>query len=179
MNILSSYITRLLGYFLLLLFIQFLVLEKVNIFYGYIVPSIYFYILLWIPLSVSMIWLLIIAFLLGSMMDILHLSTGIYSFACVNVAFFKTSIYKNLNVFQDRYSITKISISNLGVPKYLLYLLIMTSIYFLSTTILEWFSLDIFQYYFMIKWVSDIITSISLIILIDFITLRFRQNAYF
>lgn len=181
MNIITNkhIIKHIIYYFALLILIQLFVLDKINTFYGYIVPSVYFYILLWIPISVSTTWLLIIAFLLGYIMDILHLSMGIHTFACVNVAFFRNIVYKNLISTNYKESITEINIPVLGFPKYLLYLLIMTAIYFISMTMLEWFSLNIWQYYFIVKCISDTCISIFLIILIDFITLRFRKKAYF
>ena len=74
--------------FILLILVQFYVLDKIHL-HQMITPYIYFLFILWMPFSLNRTWQMILAFLLGFTLDSFRHSPGFHAAACVLIAYFR------------------------------------------------------------------------------------------
>jgi cell shape-determining protein MreD len=73
--------------FIVLIFLQVYVLNKMPALHQYIVPYLYFLIIIWLPFSVSRIWLLLIGFFAGLTLDYFTMTPGLHAAACTLIAY--------------------------------------------------------------------------------------------
>jgi rod shape-determining protein MreD len=81
--------------------IQVYVLNKIPHLHRFIIPYLYYLPLLWLPFSVSRMWLLVIGFITGLTLDYFMMTPGLHAAACVLIAFFRPYI---INVFTPKES---------------------------------------------------------------------------
>jgi rod shape-determining protein MreD len=74
--------------FILLILVQFFVLDKVHLNYM-ITPYIYILFILWMPFKFSRTFQMILAFLLGFTLDSFHHNPGFHAAACVLIAYIR------------------------------------------------------------------------------------------
>ena len=72
--------------------IQVYVLNKIPHLHRFITPYLYFLFLLWLPFSISRLWLLIIGFLTGLILDYFMMTPGLHAAACLLIAYVRPFI---------------------------------------------------------------------------------------
>ncbi|MBL0357568.1 MAG: rod shape-determining protein MreD [Chitinophagaceae bacterium] len=74
--------------FVLLILVQFYVLDKIHL-HQMVTPYIYFLFILWMPFSLNRTWQMALAFLLGFTLDSFRHSPGFHAAACVLIAYLR------------------------------------------------------------------------------------------
>lgn len=74
--------------FILLILVQFYVLDKIHL-HQMVTPYIYFLFILWMPFSINRSMQMVLAFLLGFTLDSFRHSPGFHSAACVLIAYLR------------------------------------------------------------------------------------------
>jgi rod shape-determining protein MreD len=74
--------------FVLLILVQFYILDKVNL-HRMVVPYIYFLFIIWMPFSLGRAWQMILAFILGLTLDSFRHNPGFHAAACVLIAYLR------------------------------------------------------------------------------------------
>jgi rod shape-determining protein MreD len=126
--------------FILLVLLQVLIFNNIR-FLGYVNPLLYIWFIISLPTGVNRSVTLIVAFLMGSLLDIFSNTPGMYAFATVFVAFFRTD-FLQLFVPRDMYTDYEPSVKVLGFPTFLKYTAIMVVLLHLLLFTLEDFTLD-------------------------------------
>jgi rod shape-determining protein MreD len=104
---------------ILIIILQVLVVDHFLIF-GYVIPLVYLYGVLYLPTVIKPIPTLIIAFLLGWTIDLFQGTGGIHASACVLLAYVKPFLLRSIST-QGGLEYERLSIQNLGMPKFLIY----------------------------------------------------------
>jgi hypothetical protein len=84
--------------FAIFILIQVYVLNKIPHLHRFIIPYLYYLPLLWLPFSVSRMWLLIIGFVTGLTLDFFMMTPGLHAAACVLVAYVRPFV---INILMD------------------------------------------------------------------------------
>lgn len=99
--------------------LQVLVVDHFLIF-GYVVPLVYLYGILYLPTGIKPIPTLIIAFFAGLVIDLFQGTGGIHASACVLLAYTKPFLLRSIST-QGGLEYERLSIQTLGMPKFLIY----------------------------------------------------------
>ena len=67
--------------FMLFLGVQVYVLDNIPPLHQYIIPSIYYLFILWLPFSISRFWLLVIGFITGLSLDYFTMTPGLHQYS--------------------------------------------------------------------------------------------------
>lgn len=165
--------------FVLFLLVQVFVLDKIML-HQMITPYVYLVFILWLPFSINRSSLMIVAFLLGFLLDSFRHNPGFHAAACVLTAYLRPFII-NLLVSQEgtENNYDEPSVKSFGgfLP-YFIYASILVLIHH------SWlFFLEAWQfanpYYFLIKTLSSSLLSILLLLIIELIFYRkqkFKTN---
>ena len=129
--------------FILLILVQILILNHIQL-SGFINPFVYILIILTLPVKISKILLLTVAFFTGIIIDIFMNTGGIHAAATVCMAFFRPYILNTIAP-RDGYEIEeKPSINKLGLSWFLSYASILVLIHHLTLFYLEAFQFENF-----------------------------------
>ncbi|GAB3016834.1 rod shape-determining protein MreD [Niabella terrae] len=165
--------------FMLFVFLQVYVLNKMPHLHHLIRPYIYFLFLLWMPFYIKRSWLLVLGFLLGITVDYFMMSPGLHAAACVLVAFLRPLV---INLFAPKdateYSYKEPSPKAMGWNAYLLYALILSFFHNGYLLFLEWLSFGSFIA-FLMKVLIGTAISMAMIVVAELIfprKLKFRSN---
>lgn len=166
--------------FILFIFIQAFILDKVPLLHQYIKPWLYFLFILWIPFDISKNWLLVISFIFGLTMDYFSQSMGMYAAACVFIAYLRPFILNAL-LPHEKVEITYFepSIRSMGFQQYLIYALILTFAHHFIVVLIEWMRFGDFLF-FIGKVTISTVLSIVLILIAEALAFRkgrFKTNA--
>ena len=157
MNIYLKHILR----FVILVLIQLALIDHLNLGY-YIHPLIYILFLIKLPLQTPRWALLILAFLLGSTIDIFQNSPGINASATVMVAFLRPFSIRLLFPTREFDENTEPSINDFGFQGFFIFCLILT---FILHVVL--FSLEVFSFQeFGITLLRSVVSAFSTTLLI-------------
>lgn len=165
--------------YLLFVFLQVYILNKMPHLHQLITPYIYFLFILWLPFYIKKGWLLILAFLLGFTIDYYTITPGLFAAAAVLVAFLRPFI---INLFAPKdateFSYKEPSPKAMGWKAYLLYALILSFCHNFYLLFLEWLSFGSFIHFLMTTIISTAISMLMIIIaeLIFPRKLKFRYN---
>jgi hypothetical protein len=145
----------------------------------YIVPSIYYLFILWLPFSISRFTLMFVGFITGMVLDAFMNSPGLHAAACVLIAYLRPFIIGILTPKDtSEFNYREPSPRAMGWTPYLVYVLILTLFHHGYLTFLEWLSFGSFLS-FLIKIASGTAISMLLIIIIELLfprKLKFRTN---
>jgi rod shape-determining protein MreD len=148
----------------------------VPLIHQYIKPSVYFLFILWLPFSLSRISLMVIAFVLGLVLDYFNGTPGLHSAPCVLIAFLRPSIL-GIIVPQEKTENTYIepSVRSVGLAPYAVYVAVLTFVYHLYLTVSEWMQFDNFLFF-----LGKTLLSSALSLILIFITeiLFFRKASF-
>jgi rod shape-determining protein MreD len=134
----NNTITKNIGRFALLLFLQILVINYIQI-SSMVMPFIYILAILMLPFNTPKWLLLISAFILGFFMDVFSETMGLNMAATVLIAFVRPTILNSISFGRDFNNDDSPSMKNLGVDWFISYALIMILIHHSAIFFLEVF----------------------------------------
>jgi len=165
--------------FILFIFVQVYVLDKIPHLHKFITPYIYYLFILWLPFSISRQWLLITGFLTGLTLDYFTMTPGLHAAACTLVAYVRPFI---INILTPRdsaeFNYKEPSPLAMQWTPYAVYVFILTLLHHGYLVLLEWLSFGSFLD-FLIKVVATTGISLLLIFTVELVfprKLRFRTN---
>jgi hypothetical protein len=159
--------------------VQVYILNKVPYLHQFIVPYLYFLFILWLPFSISRVGLLLIGFVTGLIMDYFKYTPGLYTAACVLVAYVRPYII-NILIPKDtaEFNYSEPSPRAMGWAPYAVYAFILTLLHHTYLTLLQWLEFGSF-FSFIIKVLATTAISMLLIFITELLfprKLRFRTN---
>lgn len=147
--------------FILLIFIQVLILNEFNVF-GYINPIIYQLLIILLPFNINSVQKLILAFILGISMDIFEDSGGIHAAATLTISYLRPLFLRNS--FGLSYDYQTLKFYDAPFRERFNYISIMVLVHHTVLFSLEIFSVD-HLLFFVKKTIYSSIFSILLIII--------------
>jgi hypothetical protein len=159
--------------------VQVYVLDKIPHLHRYIIPSVYFLFVLWLPFSLSRFGLLLVGFVTGLILDYFDQTPGLHAAACVLVAYARPFIIGIL-IPKDtaEFNYREPSPRGMGWAPYILYVFVLTILHHAWLTILEWMDFGNFLD-FVIKVASTTGISMLLILTTELLfprRLKYRTN---
>lgn len=165
--------------FAVFILVQVFVLNKIPPLHQFVIPSVYFLFILWLPFSVSRIGLLIIGFITGMTLDFFTTTPGLHAAACVLIAYLRPFV---INVLTPKdtteFNYREPSPKAMGWTPYLVYAFTLTLFHHGYLTLLEWLSFGTF-FQFLIKVITTTAISMLLIITTEILfprRMKFRTN---
>lgn len=125
--------------FIVLTLLQAMVFNNVCLF-NVAVPFVFIYFIVYLPVTLSVNWVLTLSFLAGLTVDIFANTQGMNSLACTVVAMCRRGILHSFFPREDELSIPEPSIRSLGQEVYMKYLFMMTLLYCTVIFLVEAFS---------------------------------------
>lgn len=123
----------------LLLLAQVLICNHILLF-GIAMPVIFIYVIIRLPMSMSMPTVLSIAFFYGAIVDIFSDTAGVNAFSCTIIAMLRKPVYSlYIGHDSDMADLTP-TMATIGVFKYIKYMLTLVVIYFIVSYSLIYFS---------------------------------------
>jgi len=148
--------------FILLIFIQVLILNEFNVF-GYINPIIYQLLIILLPFNINSVQKLILAFILGISMDVFEDSGGIHAAATLTISYLRPLFLRNS--FGLSYDYQTLKFYDAPFRERFNYISIMVLVHHTVLFSLEIFSVD-HLLFFVKKTIYSSVFSILLIIII-------------
>jgi hypothetical protein len=159
--------------------IQVYVLSKIPHLHRFITPYLYYLPLLWLPFSVSRLWLLVIAFFTGLALDYFLMTPGLHAAACVLIAYVRPFIIEILTPKDSsEFNYREPSPKAMQWTPYAVYVFILTLLHHGYLLFLEMLSFGSFLD-FIIKVVCTTGISLLLIFTVELLfprKLKFRTN---
>lgn len=154
--------------FLLIMFIQVFVLNKIPPLHQFIVPYFYFVFILWLPFKTGRTALLFISFAVGMVIDLFFKTPGLHAAACVLIGYLRPSLI-NLLLPKEAtdWGNEEPSKNNMGSLQYATYLTMLTLVHHFYLILLEWMQFGSFLY-FIGKLIATSSVSLLLIMIADF-----------
>lgn len=150
--------------FVVLSVLQVLVFDNLN-FLGFINPYVYVFFLLALPVSIDKKHLMLLAFVLGFVIDIMSNTIGIHIFASVLIAYFRNNWIKVIFVHTDYENLSP-SLKSFGLSNYLKYASVLIFMHHLSLFLLE--SLDWHMFVFnLVRALCNTAVTLLLILLYE------------
>jgi len=165
--------------FAVFILVQVYVLFKVPHLHRFITPYVYYLFILWLPFSISRVWLLVIGFLTGLSLDYFTQTPGLHAAACILIAYIRPFII-NILLPKDstEFNYREPSPRTLGWTPYGIYVLILTIFHHGYMLFLEWLSFGTL-FTFLLKLVASTAISMLLIFTTELLfprKLRYRTN---
>ena len=159
--------------------LQVYVLNKIPHLHRFIIPSIYFLFILWLPFTLTRIGLLLVGFVTGLTLDYFTHTPGLHAAACVLIAYIRPFVIMAL-IPRDTTEINyrEPSPKGMGWAPYTLYVFILTFLHHAWLTLLEWIDFGSFID-FIIKVAATTAISMLLILTAELLfprKLKFRTN---
>lgn len=158
--------------FILFILIQAFVLDKIPPIHEFVNPTIFFLFILWLPFSISRVALLVISFFFGMTMDLFSGTIGMHTTVCVLIGYLRPFLL-NILLPREKQDVvyTEPGRKSLGMSQYFTYLLILTFVYHLYFTFIEWMSFGSFGA-FLLKTVANTLISLLLAFVAELLFLR-------
>ena len=159
--------------------LQVYVLNKIPHLHRFIIPSIYFLFILWLPFTLTRIGLLLVGFVTGLTIDYFTHTPGLHAAACVLIAYIRPFVIMAL-IPRDTTEINyrEPSPKGMGWAPYTLYVFILTFLHHAWLTLLEWIDFGTFID-FIVKVIATTAISMLLILTAELLfprKLKFRTN---
>ncbi|MBP1640819.1 MAG: rod shape-determining protein MreD [Bacteroidetes bacterium] len=148
--------------FVLLVLLQVLIFNNIR-FLGYVNPMLFIWFVIALPTGVNRSVTLLLAFLMGTLIDIFSNTPGMYAFATVFVAFIRKDLLL-LFVPKDVYADYEPSVKVLGLPIFLKYVACMVILLHLILFSLEAFS---FQHYWLVLLKTGVNSVITILLVLS------------
>ncbi len=166
----NKQILRIVGRFVLLLFIQLLVLNHVYL-GGYIFPMLYLLAILMLPTDMKRIPLLLIAFGTGLLVDVMNNMLGFHALACTIVAMMRILFADRILTRGEPTAISTPSIYSVSPQYFISYLLILLAAFYLIFFTIELFGFRNFGSVLLATIASTFVTAL-LAVLYQYIFLK-------
>lgn len=125
--------------FVVLVLLQAMVFNNICLF-NVAVPFVFIYFIIYLPLTLSVNWVLTLAFIAGLSVDIFANTQGMNSLACTIIAMSRHSILHFYFPREDELSIPEPSVKSLGQEVYMKYLFTLVFLYCTIIFLVEAFS---------------------------------------
>ncbi len=158
-NIYLKYFTQ----FLIVILIQVLILDNIQ-FSGYINPFFYVIFILLLPFETPNWLLILIAFILGFSIDLIHSVAGIHASATVFMAFIRPFVHKNLSPHDGYEPGTSPGVLHYGIEWFAKYTLVLVLAHSIFLFFVESFSFIDFFHTLLRVVLSTIVTTIIIIL---------------
>ena len=158
--------------YVLMVLAQVIVFNHICLF-GYAVPLVFIYLIIKLPMTMSINWVLTVSFLLGLTIDIFSDTQGMNSLACTILGVLRRPVLRLYFPREEEMSMPMPSFRSLGVAVYLKYVFSISLIYCALFFMIESFSL-FNPMRLLIKIASSALLTFIIIIAID--SLTFRRN---
>ncbi len=149
-------------YFVVLVLLQLLVFNNIE-FSGYINPYIYILYVLLLPFTTPKLILLVLAFLLGLVVDLFLGTPGVHSTATVFMAFSRPSVMRVYSPREGYQSGTNPRLGQFGMEWFVKYTVTLVLIHHFTLFYLEVFSFNHFFNTLLRAFLSSILTSLIII----------------
>jgi hypothetical protein len=165
--------------FILFIFIQVYVLNKIPHLHRFITPYLYYLFILWLPFSISRMGLLITGFMTGLALDYFMMTPGLHAAACILIAYLRPFVINILTPKDaSEFNYREPSPQAMGWTPYLVYTFVLTLFHHSYMVLLEWLSFGSFLS-FVIKVIATTGISMLLIITTELLfprRMKFRTN---
>lgn len=125
--------------FIVLVLLQAMVFNNICLF-NVAVPFVFIYFIVYLPVTLSVNWVLTLSFLAGLCVDIFANTQGMNALACTVIAMSRRSVLHRFFPREDELSIPEPSIRSLGQEVYMKYLFTMVLLYCTMIFLIEAFS---------------------------------------
>ena len=144
MNPIIKHILR----FILLILLQVFVLNTIPPLHQFIVPYLYFLFILWLPVGISRIALLLVAFLFGLSLDYFTGTPGLHASPCLLIAFLRPFLLQLLLAQETaKAGYKEPSHKTMGWVPYITYAGLLTVIHHSCLVLIEWLQFGHFLYF--------------------------------
>ena len=152
-NLVMSNILR----FVLLILLQVLILNYVYL-GGYMIPFVYIMAVLMLPTRMNRVWLLVVAFVSGALVDIFCNVPGFHTFSCTMMAFVRLLIGNRILTRGEPVEIDVPGVHHVAFQPLAGYLLLMSLVYSVTFFLIESFSLGNFWWMVLAMLLSTLAT---------------------
>ncbi len=158
--------------FMLLILLQVFVLNTIPPLHQYIVPYLYFLFILWLPVGISRIALLLVAFLFGLSLDYFTGTPGLHASPCLLIAYLRPFLLQLLLAQETAEAGYKEpGHKTMGWVPYITYAGLLTVIHHSCLVLIEWLQFGNFLY-FMGKVLGTSAISLFLILIAELLIPR-------
>ena len=134
--------------FVLFILLQVFVLNTIPPLHQFIVPYIYFLYILWLPLGISRIWLLLLAFIFGLTLDYFTGTPGLHAAPCVAIAFLRPFLLKLLLAQETAEAgYMEPGHKSMGWAPYITYAVVLILLHHRYLVLIEWLQFGNFLYF--------------------------------
>lgn len=164
--------------FVFFILLQVFVLNTIPPLHQFIVPYLYFLFILWLPVSISRIALLVVAFLFGLSLDYFTGTLGLHAAPCVAIAFLRPFLLKLLLAQETAEAgYMEPGHNSMGWAPFITYAALLTIVHHSYLVLIEWLQFGNFLY-FMGKVLGTSAISLLLILIAELlIPRREKQRA--
>ncbi len=174
----SDYLKHFLRFAFFIL-VQVYVLNRIPHLHRFIIPYLYYLPLLWLPFSVSRVWLLVIGFFTGLTLDYFMMTPGLHAAACVLLAYARPFVISILTPKDSsEYNYREPSPKAIQWTPYAFYVFVLTLLHHSYMVFLEWLDFGSFLD-FIVKVLATTGISMLLIFTVELLfprSLKFRTN---
>lgn len=154
----------------LMVLLQVVVFNHIHLF-GIAVPLVFIYVIIKLPLSLSTVWTLTVAFLLGLTVDIFSNTPGMNALACTVLAFIRRPVLSLYLPHGSDYVADEPSMRSFGPGLFMRYALSLVLLYSILSFVIEAFTLfDIT--YMVLRILSSTLLTFVLVLCIDSLSPR-------
>ena len=134
--------------FVFFILLQVFVLNTIPPLHQFIVPYIYFLYILWLPLGISRIWLLFLAFIFGLTLDYFTGTPGLHAAPCVAIAFLRPFLLKLLLAQETAEAgYMEPGHKSMGWAPFIAYAVVLTLLHHSYLVLIEWLQFGNFLYF--------------------------------
>jgi len=134
--------------FVFFILLQVFVLNTIPPLHQFIVPYIYFLYILWLPLGISRIWLLLLAFIFGLTLDYFTGTPGLHAAPCVAIAFLRPFLLKLLLAQETAEAgYMEPGHKSMGWAPFIVYAVVLTLLHHSYLVLIEWLQFGNFLYF--------------------------------
>lgn len=159
--------------------VQVYVLDKLPPLHRFVIPTLYFLFILWLPFSLGRLGLLLVGLVTGLTLDYFKQTPGLHAAACVLIAYARPFIITILTPKDTtEFNYREPSPAGMGWAPYFVYVFILTLLHHTYYTLLQWLQFGTFVD-FLIKVLSTTAISLLLILTVELLfprKLKFRTN---
>lgn len=165
---------KLILYAVILVLCQVIVFNHVCLFHV-AVPFVFIYVIMRLPLTLSVNWVLTVSFLLGLIVDVFSDTQGMNALACTFIGMLRKPVLGLYFPREDELTDPELTMRTLGAAVYIKYVLTLSLIYCAIIFVIESFALfDVVQMILRIS--SSTLLTAMLIIGVDTLTLKRREK---
>ena len=166
--------SRIAGSVVVFVLVQVLVMNNIHLF-GVVVPFIYLYVILKLPVDITRSNIVLISFFVGLIIDVFSNTFGMHAAACTLAGFVRTPLLERLADVRDVPEGSVPSYKLFGLVRFVRYTILFVSIHHVALFVIE--SFTFFQPLMMItRTVSSILFTLLLIFILEAFNLNILKS---